>query len=58
MGPIDQFARGDALNERLHEIIPGGSHTYSKGEDQFPRRSPKLMARAQGAYCWDLLRNR
>lgn len=58
MGPIDQFARGDALNERLHEIIPGGSHTYSKGEDQFPRRSPKLMARAQGAYCWDMDGNR
>lgn len=58
MGPIDAFDRGDAINERLHELVPGGSHTYSKGEDQFPRRSPKLMARANGAYCWDVDDNR
>lgn len=55
---ITNFSRGNALNERLHEMIPGASHTYSKGEDQFPSQSPKLMARAQGAYCWDVDGNR
>jgi glutamate-1-semialdehyde 2,1-aminomutase len=57
-GPIKDFAKGDAINERFHRLVPGGSHTYSKGEDQFPLRSPKLMVRAQGAYCWDLDNNR
>jgi len=40
------FSKGDATNERFRELVPGASHTYSKGEDQFPLRSPKLMARA------------
>ena len=57
-GPITNFANGDAVNERFHHLVPGGSHTYSKGEDQFPLRSPKIMVRAQGAYCWDLDDNR
>ena len=52
------FSRGDALNERFHALVPGASHTYSKGEDQFPWRSPKLIGRAEGAYCWDVDGNR
>ncbi len=52
------FARGDAIAERLHTLIPAGSHTYSKGDDQFPIRSPRVMARAKGAYCWDVDGNR
>lgn len=51
---ITEFSRGLQLSERLHELVPGGSHTYSKGEDQFPARSPRIMARAEGAYCWDV----
>lgn len=57
-GPINNFAKGDSINEVFHRLVPGGSHTYSKGEDQFPLRSPKIMARAQGAYCWDVDNNR
>jgi glutamate-1-semialdehyde 2,1-aminomutase len=57
-GPIMRFEKGNAVNERFHTLVPAASHTYSKGEDQFPRRSPKLIARAEGAYCWDLDGNR
>lgn len=53
-GPITQFARSRELQRRLHELVPGGSHTYSKGEDQFPFLSPQIIARADGAYCWDM----
>lgn len=53
-GPITKFSRSHALQRRLHELVPGGSHTYSKGEDQFPWLSPQIMARADGAYCWDV----
>jgi glutamate-1-semialdehyde 2,1-aminomutase len=55
---ITNFSKGDRINERLHQLVPGASHTYSKGEDQFPLRSPKIMVRAQGAYCWDADDNR
>lgn len=53
-GPITNFSRSDSINRRFHALVPAASHTYSKGEDQFPRCSPKLMARANGAYCWDV----
>jgi glutamate-1-semialdehyde 2,1-aminomutase len=55
---INNFNQGDRINHRFHELVPGASHTYSKGEDQFPLRSPKVMVRAQGAYCWDADGNR
>jgi glutamate-1-semialdehyde 2,1-aminomutase len=42
------------INNRLHELIPGGCHTYSKGDDQFPSNAPKVMARGKGAECWDV----
>jgi glutamate-1-semialdehyde 2,1-aminomutase len=57
-GRIEVFGKSDAIAERLHQLIPAGSHTYSKGDDQFPRRSPRVMARAKGAYCWDADGNR
>ena len=57
-GSVENFAKGNAINEKIHRLIPGGSHTYSKGEDQFPIRSPKIISRAEGAYCWDLDGNR
>jgi glutamate-1-semialdehyde 2,1-aminomutase len=53
-GPITNFSRSFDLQRRLHEIIPGGGHTYSKGEDQFPLLSPQVIERADGAYCWDV----
>jgi len=24
----------------VHDLIPGGAHTYSKGDDQFPSNAP------------------
>jgi glutamate-1-semialdehyde 2,1-aminomutase len=57
-GPVRNFSRSFELNPRLHTMIPAGSHTYSKGEDQFPYLGPRLMARASGAYCWDVDGNR
>jgi glutamate-1-semialdehyde 2,1-aminomutase len=48
------FEKGKQLQKRLHELIPAGGHTYSKGDDQFPEVSPGLMVKAKGAYCWDV----
>lgn len=38
---------------RLHNAIPGGAHTYSRGDDQFPRNAPPILSRGKGAYVWD-----
>jgi len=58
MTRIDNFSKSQKMIARLHEIVPGGGHTYSKGLDQFPYRSPQLIAGAKGAYCVDVDGNR
>jgi glutamate-1-semialdehyde 2,1-aminomutase len=48
-----RFERSAALRRKAHEVIPGGAHTYAKGDDQFPERSPGFIARGQGCRVWD-----
>ena len=38
----------------IHDLIPGGAHTYSKGDDQFPINSPAAITHGKGPYVWDL----
>jgi glutamate-1-semialdehyde 2,1-aminomutase len=40
-------------SDRLHSVIPGGAHTYSRGDDQFPAIAPSILTRGEGAYVWD-----
>lgn len=40
-------------SERLNKVIPGGAHTYSRGDDQFPSNAPQILAKGKGAYVWD-----
>lgn len=35
-----------------NDLIPGGAHTYSKGDDQFPENAPAALARGDGAWTW------
>lgn len=51
---IVNFTKSDEYRDRIHDLIPGGAHTYSKGDDQFPLRSPAAIERGKGAYVWDL----
>lgn len=48
-----KFTHSDKLRKEAHALIPGGAHTYSKGDDQFPRLSPGFIVKAKGAYAWD-----
>ncbi len=48
------FDRSDALRARAHALIPGGAHTYAKGDDQYPLRSPGFIARGSGCRVWDV----
>jgi glutamate-1-semialdehyde 2,1-aminomutase len=40
-------------SKRLNQVIPGGAHTYSRGDDQFPLNAPSILVRGEGAYVWD-----
>lgn len=41
------------LQRRFHQVIPGGSHTYAKGDDQFPEDPPIYIVRGEGCHIWD-----
>jgi glutamate-1-semialdehyde 2,1-aminomutase len=49
-----EFKRSKELQRRIHDVIPGGCHTYAKGDDQFPLLSPGFIARGQGSHVWDV----
>jgi glutamate-1-semialdehyde 2,1-aminomutase len=38
---------------RLHAVIPGGAHTYSRGDDQYPANAPAILASGKGCYVYD-----
>ena len=48
------FSRSKEMQTRIHRLIPGGCHTYAKGDDQYPELSPGLIARGHGAHVWDV----
>jgi glutamate-1-semialdehyde aminotransferase/spore coat polysaccharide biosynthesis protein SpsF (cytidylyltransferase family) len=51
---ISQFAKSDEYRKKIHDLIPGGAHTYSKGDDQFPLLAPAAIAYGKGAFVWDI----
>ena len=48
------FSKSRALQPKAHRIIPGGSHTYAKGDDQYPEQAPGFIVRGKGCHVWDL----
>jgi glutamate-1-semialdehyde 2,1-aminomutase len=47
------FTQSERLRKRAHAAIPGGSHTYAKGDDQYPILSPSHVVRGFGCRVWD-----
>ena len=47
------FTQSRALQQRSHALIPGGAHTYAKGDDQFPELAPGFIVRGKGSHVWD-----
>ncbi|GAB1508208.1 glutamate-1-semialdehyde 2,1-aminomutase [Actinophytocola sp. KF-1] len=48
------FARSAEANKRLHDMVPGGAHTYAKGEDQYPEAMAPVISHGRGAHVWDV----
>jgi glutamate-1-semialdehyde aminotransferase len=51
---ISEFKNSNVYRSQIHNLIPGGSHTYSKGDDQFPELSPAAIAYGKGSHVWDI----
>jgi glutamate-1-semialdehyde 2,1-aminomutase len=49
-----KFDASTPLRERAHALIPGGAHTYAKGDDQYPVLSPGFIVRGDGSHVWDV----
>lgn len=48
------FSKSRRLQERVHQVIPGGCHTLAKGDDQFPFLAPGFIERGLGSHVWDV----
>ncbi|HQU87042.1 MAG TPA: glutamate-1-semialdehyde 2,1-aminomutase [Denitromonas sp.] len=51
---ITNFVKSRQFSADIHGLIPGGAHTYSKGDDQFPTNAPAAISHGKGAHVWDL----
>jgi glutamate-1-semialdehyde 2,1-aminomutase len=49
-----RFSRSCELGARLRALVPGGAHTYAKGDDQFPDGLAPVIARGRGCRVWDV----
>jgi len=51
---VVDFKKSDEYRASIHKLIPGGAHTYSKGDDQFPLKSPAAFSHGKGSHVWDI----
>jgi len=51
---IRDFSKSNEYRQHIHKLIPGGAHTYSKCDDQFPLLSPAAISHGKGAHLWDI----
>jgi glutamate-1-semialdehyde 2,1-aminomutase len=49
-----RFDRSKELRKKSHHLIPGGGHTYAKGDDQYPEDAPGFIVRGEGCHVWDI----
>ncbi|MET4256296.1 hypothetical protein ABIC09_001227 [Bradyrhizobium sp. S3.12.5] len=51
---LEKFSASDELRLRARAAIPGGAHTYAKGDDQYPLLAPGFISRGFGSHVWDV----
>ena len=42
------------MRSRFQTVIPGGAHTYAKGDDQYPEHLAPYIVRGEGCRVWDV----
>ncbi len=48
------FTQSRQMQKKSHALIPGGCHTYAKGDDQYPVLAPGFIAKGKGCHVWDV----
>ena len=48
------FEKSKQLQQKSHSLIPGGAHTYAKGDDQYPILAPGFIVKGEGCHVWDI----
>lgn len=54
MSGVGSHDRSRELQNRLHELVPGGAHTYARGPDQYPEYLAPILQRGKGCRVWDV----
>ncbi len=49
-----QFTKSLQIQKKFNDTIPGGSHTYAKGDDQYPEFMPPYIEKGKGCHIWDI----
>jgi glutamate-1-semialdehyde 2,1-aminomutase len=49
-----RFVESERLQGRLHDVVPGGAHTYARGPDQYPEGMAPVLVRGRGARVEDV----
>lgn len=49
-----KFENSLKIQRRFNDVIPGGCHTYAKGDDQYPQFMPVYIAKGKGSHVWDI----
>lgn len=49
-----EFTKSLSMQQRFNDLIPGGCHTYAKGDDQFPEFMPAYIVKGKGSHIWDI----
>lgn len=52
--PSLTLTKSKSFRDKIHQLIPGGAHTYSKGDDQFPELAPAAIKKGKGSKVWDI----
>ncbi|WP_435832015.1 glutamate-1-semialdehyde 2,1-aminomutase [Nocardia rhamnosiphila] len=50
---MTDFGRSAGVQARLHDLVPGGAHTYARGADQYPEHMAPVLVRGQGCRVTD-----
>ena len=51
---MTSFTASNTHMSAVHDLIPGGAHTYAKGDDQYPAGMAPVIERGAGCRVWDL----
>lgn len=53
-GAEESSGSSEEWRARLHHVVPGGAHTYARGDDQYPHDHAPVLTHGRGGEVWDV----